>query len=867
MRKRKERSIVDELDGHISSATRKTVAQDDPIWSAITSQGVLILGADDTISFVNCHVAELLEVPPELIKPGATRREMFDYRVARGDFGPLKKGDLEKLMDCLSPGKSASFEFRAPSGRRIYANGAPMPGGGSIVTYTDVTELRRHQREIAERSAELENANTHIQSLVSNLEAVIENIDYAIVFMDLDFNAEIVNREFREMWGIDKKIIDAGVTMRGLMEINHHQGLYDVDDEDWEDYVEQRIDEVRSGTVAPREFHRKDGKVLSYSSVKLPDGRYMLTYFDITDIKQRELEIARHADALRVVMDSMEHGLTWFDENLKLRAWNRKAREVQQLSEDKFDIGASLADFFRFNAERGEYGPGDIEEQVAARVALAAKFEPHSFERVRSDGRIIRIEGTPVPEGGFVTTYTDMTEQRRSEKQIEFLANHDPLTALPNRRHFTDTLAHVMAKSRASGKKFAVVCFDLDHFKDVNDTLGHPVGDQLLKLVAKRARKVLRKDDTLCRLGGDEFAIIAPNVKSPDEASELASRIIDVNSRTFHIDMHEVIIGVSAGISIGGGTEDDPHQLLRNADLALYSAKRGGRGTYQFFEDEMTEELTARKKLERDLRRALAKDEFRIFYQPQVSAEDRSLVGVEALVRWEHPERGLLAPDQFIGIAEETGLIRNIGEVVLTKACTDIGPQEGLKLAVNLSPVQFRRNDVYEMVCRVLKKTSFDPWRLELEITENVLLLDSDDTMSTLMRLKSLGISIVMDDFGTGYSSLSTLHTFPFDKIKVDRRFIADFGQNTESNAIVHAVISLCKSLGMRANAEGVETHQQADLLRIEHCDELQGYFFGRPMPLKDLAEVIATGQLGKPTRPPKPAGGANVVRMKAAGG
>lgn len=429
---------------------------------------------------------------------------------------------------------------------------------------------------------------------------------------------------------------------------------------------------------------------------------------------------------------------------------------------------------------------------------------------------------------------------RRAVQRASHLANHDALTGLPNRALFTDRLEQTLAGFSRTSETAAVLFIDLDHFKDVNDTLGHPAGDLLLKKVVERLSGCLRKTDTLARFGGDEFAILETHLKTSEQASTLAQRVIEVIQEPFHLDGHDVLIGCSIGISVGDATaatsgEASSKELLRKADLALYRAKADGRATYRFFDVEMNRRLLERKALERDLRRALEGNEFRLFYQPQVDLGSNRIVGVEALLRWFHPERGVVDPGAFIGVCEETGLIGPIGEWVLRRACEEARGWGEVHVAVNVSPAQFRQGNLVALVARVLRETSFDPERLELEITEGVLLQDTDAVLGTLRAIKAMGVHIAMDDFGTGYSSLNYLRQFPFDKVKIDRAFVRDLGSSADAAAIVRAVVALSRSLGIRANAEGVETDEQAKRLLEEGCQEVQGFLYGRPVSADDL--------------------------------
>lgn len=422
--------------------------------------------------------------------------------------------------------------------------------------------------------------------------------------------------------------------------------------------------------------------------------------------------------------------------------------------------------------------------------------------------------------------------------EVNYLASHDQLTDLPNRTLFRDRLQQALAQAERQGIRVSIICLDLDHFKDVNDTLGHSAGDELLQQATGRLRHLLRKSDTLARLGGDEFAIIQMNAKQLEDTVGLAQRIIDEIALPFLINGHDVTIGSSVGITIFPDDHSSADHLLRNADLALYRAKSDGRGIYRFFEEDMNVKLQQRKALENDLRSALLEEQFELYYQPQIGLDDNQVAGVEALIRWHHPKRGLVSPDQFIPLVEETGLIIPITEWALRQACVQAQGWGDLRVAVNLSPAAFKHQDLIGLVSSILDETQFDPRRLEIEITETSLMQDTEKTLATLTGLKEIGVQIAMDDFGTGYSSLSYLQRFPFDKIKIDRSFIANLSHDGDKGAIIEAIIKMSQSLGMTTNVEGVETNDQATFLTDQGCDEVQGFYYAHPMQAAEISAL-----------------------------
>ncbi len=479
---------------------------------------------------------------------------------------------------------------------------------------------------------------------------------------------------------------------------------------------------------------------------------------------------------------------------------------------------------------------GDL-EAIGSAEALETEF-------VRADGKTVPVEvlGRAIEyqaRPARVMAIRDITERRQSEERIHRLAYHDVLTDLPNRRLFREHLQLALARGRRGGS-LAVLYLDLDRFKHVNDTLGHPFGDALLRAVTARLQGCVRASDVVGRLGGDEFAILQENAAQPENATALSRRLVESIAEPFEIDGHRVIIGVSVGIALAEDAGADADELIKCADLALYRAKADGRGTYRFYEAEMDARMQARHRLELDLRTALASGQFRVVYQPLVKVETHAVCGFEALLRWEHPERGLVSPVQFIPLAEEIGLIDDIGEWILRRACWDAARWPGqVGVAVNLSPVQFRSGDLVDRVQKALADAGLPASRLELEVTESLLLGDEPAVLATLHALRRLGIRIAMDDFGTGYSSLSYLRRFPFDKLKIDQSFVRGIADSGDCSAIIRAVADLGRSLGMTVNAEGVETESELAALRAESLDEVQGYLFSEPIPDAEVAPLI----------------------------
>lgn len=559
---------------------------------------------------------------------------------------------------------------------------------------------------------------------------------------------------------------------------------------------------------------------------------------DSQSSRQRENELRTQNVRFDAALNNMGQGLSMFDAAQQLVVCNRRYAEMYGLPPELVTPGVKLHDILAYRVASGLCSAAGAEMHVAKRLAIVDARLPHSSTIELSDGRTIAIVHQPMVDGGAVSTHEDITERRRNEERIFHMAHHDGLTNLPNRTLLRQRLEHALARAR-HGEGVAVLCLDLDRFKDANDALGHSIGDAVLKAVAERLASVIRETDTAARFGGDEFTVVVTAVRSVDEVSALAARMINRLSEPLVFDGHQLAIGTSIGIAMTPHDGTDADQLLRNADLALYRAKAEGRGSYRFFEAEMNARMTERRELEQDLRKALSNGELELFYQPIMNLEHNEVASFEALLRWRSPARGLVSPADFVPVAEETGLIVPIGEWALHEACKEAARWPShLRVAVNLSPLQFKSPGLYQTVAQALASSGLGPSRLELEITESVLIHDSDVARATLDQIRELGVRIALDDFGTGYSSLSYLRSFPFDKIKIDRSFIHDLAKgSTESLAIVRAVAQLAGTLGMSTTAEGVETAEQLAILRAEGCVEIQGYLLSKP---KAASEIVA---------------------------
>jgi diguanylate cyclase (GGDEF)-like protein len=552
-------------------------------------------------------------------------------------------------------------------------------------------------------------------------------------------------------------------------------------------------------------------------------------------------------ERLDVALSNIPQGLCFFDGDHRLVVANARYREIYGLSPEKTELGASLAQIVAASFEAVGIKGYTGKEHCKTIQAIARAGQPQRYVIEMTDGRTIAVNQQPRPDGGWVATHEDISERRRAEERIEFLALHDSLTGLVNRSALLDEIRKALV-AIARGGQIAILFLDLDRFKAVNDTLGHAVGDEVLRQVATRLTGTVRQGDVVARFGGDEFVILQTGLKTPQDAAHLARRLIASVGAPYEVADQEVVIGVSVGVELSSKSLNVAEALIKNADMALYIAKADGRGAFRFFEPDMDARTRTRHGLELDLRHAIANAQFELFYQPIIDAASGQARAFEALLRWRHPTRGLVAPGDFIPVAEESGLIVPIGEWVLGEACRRAATWPGhIRVAVNLSAVQFRAVSLVPTIQDALARSGLPASRLELEITESVLLQDNDRNLTILHQIRNLGIRIAMDDFGVGYSSMSYLRRFPFDRIKIDRMFVADLENSGEAVYFVRAIVGLCKNLGILTTAEGVETEEQRSLLVEEGCDEIQGYLLGRPAPASEASALARAANLLPP--------------------
>jgi diguanylate cyclase (GGDEF)-like protein len=666
------------------------------------------------------------------------------------------------------------------------------------------------------------------------LQLTLDNIAHGLVMVDRELRLITCNKRYAEIYGLPAELIRAGTPLRSIIEHRLGNGSCPRDP----DFVKWRLQEAARPDSFQTVTELSDGRMITITHEPVPGLGFLAIHQDVTTEKRTQASLIAKSDELRranmrfdAALNNMTQGLSMYDAEQRLLVANTRFGEIYGLTAEQVRPGTTARQILEHRIANGT-SAGVSPDDYIKRV-----FRETADIQTLPDGRIISIQRQWLPDGSVLTTHEDITDRRQNEAKVAFMAHHDLLTGLPNRTFFMEKIEEAGARLRRRGEAFTVFMLDLDRFKDVNDSLGHPAGDALLKEMAQRLRASLRETDVLARLGGDEFAILQGGEPDQrDAAIVLAVRIVELVAKPFELDGRRVSVGTSIGVSLAPQDGVDPDELLKRADLALYRTKSSGRNGFNFFNPEMMAEVDARHRLENELRDALAHEQFELHYQPVVDVMTREPRGAEALIRWRHPTRGLIAPDRFISLAEDTGLIVQLGAWILQQACADAASWPSpIKLAINLSPVQFRKGDLFDLILCALVDSGLPPERLEIEITESVLLENETNYRVVLQQLKNIGISIVLDDFGTGYSSLGYLTTFPVDKIKIDKSFTQGLLERADCAAVVASVLTLARGLDIATTAEGVETEDQFEMLQAAGVNLAQGWLFGRPCPAAEL--------------------------------
>jgi diguanylate cyclase (GGDEF)-like protein len=819
----------------------------DTIWDALNiarDNKALVLARAGIILNVNRLASQLCERSLDQLVGRRVAIELFD-----GPLAPAAERWETTLM--TSWGNRIEVEVTR------HSLGAHLPEL-EVYAIRDLRERHKAAEEQLRQSRALQQREEELRAQNEKFDAALDNMLQGLAMFDADQRLIVCNRRYAEMYGLAPEQVKPGTTVREIFEYRLANGFYHVKDS--ESFVGSWTSSF--GDVSSRIQELADGRIICVARHQMANGGRLVTHEDITErqklnaqLEQQHQRLQQQDERLRAqniqldaALNNMAQGLAMFDAELRLVIANKRYAEIYGLKPTHIKPGVHLREIVEHRVAKGDYGPKSADEVLTPMLSRATGQHASHHVAELFDGRFIAVSVQPMVNGGRVTTHQDITEQRRSEAKIAHMALHDTLTALPNRALLNERLGEALARSRR-GDVVAIHILDLDHFKHVNDTLGHPIGDKLLQMVGNRLRTLVRDTDTIARMGGDEFAIVQVALSQVADATSLAQRVIAAVGEPYEIDGHQVVIGTSIGITVAPSDGLIPDELIKNGDLALYRAKADGRGTLRFFEPDMDLQMQARRALEQDLRKALTAHEFELYYQPAINLANDEISGFEALIRWHHPQKGMVSPAAFIPLAEETGLIVPIGEWVIRQACATAAQwPAGLKIAVNLSPAQLRSPGLLQVIVSALAASGLGPDRLELEITETVLLQDSETTLAILHRLRELGVRIAMDDFGTGYSSLSHLQRFPFDNIKIDRSFIKDIADNASSLNIVRAVAALASGLGVAATAEGVETQGQLDLIRSEGCTEMQGFLLSKPIPAHEIEQLFLSKQMERKT-------------------
>jgi diguanylate cyclase (GGDEF)-like protein/PAS domain S-box-containing protein len=667
------------------------------------------------------------------------------------------------------------------------------------------------------------------------LDGALNNMNQGLCMFDADNGLVVWNERYRAMYSIDPEHIWVGSTIRDLLDARIAAGTFPLDAANYDADLRAAL---KQGKAFINNVELHDGRVIAVVNQPMQSGGWVATHEDITERIRAERELEKTRAFLDTIIENVPSPIVVKDvPNLTYRLINRAAERCLGIDRSVM-LGKTAAEVLPMASDKI-----DEEDLKLIESGKPLFIDEHAVVTPGNGTRIITSTRIPVTDAGgkpqyLISVIQDITVRKRHEQRIAHMAHHDPLTDLPNRTAFNECIDATVDLSAISGESFGVLCLDLDRFKEVNDVFGHAVGDKLLSEVAHRLEEACQ-GAFLARVGGDEFTVITPTGAQPSTAEALAARLGEALDTDIDIDGHPLRVGLTIGVALFPNDGADATTLIANADAALYRAKAQARGSIRFFEPSMDKQLREKRALQQDLRTAIARNELELHYQPQAHI-NREITGFEALARWHHPSQGMVPPSTFIPLAEESGIIVSLGEWILRTACREAAswPQP-LRIAVNLSPVQFQHGDLANLVHTILLETGLSSSRLELEITEGVLIGDFTRAVAILRRLKNLGVRIAMDDFGTGYSSLSYLQSFPFDKIKIDQAFISNLSRNQQSATIIRAVIALGRGLNLPVVAEGVETEEQLKFLANESCNEIQGYILGRPMPISAYAEAV----------------------------
>ncbi|MBR0773987.1 EAL domain-containing protein [Bradyrhizobium diazoefficiens] len=697
----------------------------------------------------------------------------------------------------------------------------------ALILYLIIRQINRQNREAQER----------VEAERRRLDTALNNMSQGLILYDASGHIVISNRRYSDMFGLSTEIIKPGCHLREVMYHRQERGVYSGDVEAFCDDI---LKDVAEGRISSKVHALPNGRTFQVINTPLAQGGWVATIEEITERCNLEHERDRNYTFLREIIDHIPSQITVKDARTRQYLLINGVAE-QQFGQSRQTVVGKTA-FEIFPQEAARLVTEDDDKALQSPDGLFKGEHPWQSQamglRYITSTRVGLRDDTGEPRY-LINVVDDVTERRQADEKIAHMAHYDALTDLPNRTLFRAQIERELEKI-ASGAQFALLYIDVDEFKGINDSLGHHVGDELLKAIAARIRGCLREGDLIARLGGDEFAVIRTGIESPADALSFVTGLHEAIRRPYHCLGHQLSTDASIGIALAPQDGTDLDQLVKNADLAMYSAKAEGRRTHRFFEPEMDASAKARLMLEQDLRQAMVDGGFEIHYQPLVNLRSGEVSACEALLRWRHPERGMVSPAEFIPIAEDTSLINELGDWVLRTACSEAASwPDHVRIAVNVSPVQLKCDNLALRIASALLASGLDAHRLELEITEAVLIRDDEVALSILHQLRAIGVRIALDDFGTGYSSLSYLKRFPFDKIKIDRCFVADIAEESGAPVIVQSVVNIASTSNMTTVAEGVETEAQREMLRALGCTEMQGYLFSAPKPAAEVRQLL----------------------------
>ena len=810
------------------------------------AQGICLFGSDRRIVFANRQFSELYGDEPGSAAPGALIDQIVQLRL---DSGRIVSDRTATLLSAVKTEvhtkREASVQHQLRDGRVINVKLRKLDNGKIISTHEDITQLVATQKELADRNGELLGSEAALRERNLMLDLALSSMAQALVLFDADQRVVVANHQFSRMFNLGPDDVTPGAHIHDIGRKMVEGGQFSSDSEMRASFAEL----AKLGAI---KVCLPDGRTLSVGYTKIEQGGFLQTFEDISKLQNaldlledknlalelREAELSIKNSQFDAAISNLPHGLTMFDANQRIVLRNDTYLELYGYEPHEIRVGMTGKDVAEVARQKNIFAP-ELLDRWHNGVPPTDGVELNTEILLRT-GQIIAKTSRAMKHGGWVSIHVDETEKRRQQALLAEMARHDSMTGLPNRFVLKQRL-DVAGEASRDGARAALLLMDLDHFKIVNDTLGHEAGDRLLIAVAERLRNCAVGNVMVARLGGDEFAILQEGVADDADVASFAQQLIGAIDEPFEINGRVITVGASIGIALAPDSGENAEALLRNADLALYKAKEMGRGDFQFFELALERKMQRRRELEDELREALQLGQFELHYQPLVSIASRTINGVEALLRWRHPERGMISPAEFIPVAEETGLIVPIGEWVLREACTTAAqwPKQ-IRMSVNLSTVQFRKAGVVQAIVGALSAARLDSGRLEVEITESLLLDATESNLTMLHQLRDLGVGIALDDFGTGYSSLSYLQKFPFTRLKIDRSFVQQLGVAKSAPDIIRAIVSLASAVDMSITAEGIETEQQLALAVGSGCTEFQGYLFSRPVPASEIGALIA---------------------------